>query len=139
MTTRDDDLAFLRYFFRSYVTPFTKHLPRNGEEYEDLTVGSYEIWRCCLRETLDTAPLLTHIKEKLSKLFTLCNEMMLAYFSKSHRESYQLIMAREEMQDMWRNMQRLANDIDGYVKATPELQELPLTYPKNTPYVFPEK
>lgn len=118
MTARDD-IAFLSYFFRSYIPPFTKPMPMKEEEYEDIFLSAYEIWGH-LRGDLDRMPLPYDIKKNMVDLFTFSKELWMTYLLAT--EPYRHLILKSEIRDKWRKMEYLAKNIDSYYKSAPEFE-----------------
>ncbi len=126
---RQDDLDFLRYFFRSCIPPFKNSLPGTEREYINLCAGSYEVWRS-LEKILHRVSLPDEIKHDLAELFSTSRSLLMVYTITVHKTSYERLMMRQDMKDQWEKIQRLAQNIDNYAKASLELRETPILDPK---------
>lgn len=120
--SKDDDLAFLRYFFRPYIPPFTMPIPETEKEYEKVYLSSGEIW-LHLYQIFDRISLPNDIKKNMVELFSISDEVWIIYLSTIHKEPYKRVMMKDVVREKWKKIQRLANNIQNYVKTAPELKE----------------
>ena len=118
---REKDVDFLRTFFRLYVPPFTQPILQTKEKYEKVYLSSQEIW-WHLHQMIDRVPLPFEIKKKMVELFAISKEVWIHYLVADGKPFFHFKTNRE-VQDKWKKMQKLADQIMSYVRKTPELEE----------------
>jgi hypothetical protein len=123
MSDYQDNIDFLRMFFRSYIPPFIQAIPQAKEDYEKIFLRSQEIWGHLYR-MIDRVPLPLDIKKKMIELFATSKEVWVLYLvADAHREHYLSFKMKREVQDKWRKMKGLAQQIENFVQRHSEFQE----------------
>jgi len=116
-----DAKSFLKYFFCTYIPPYTYSIPAHEEIFKSIYLSAQDPWQAFYSE-LNRYPLSTQFKTKLIKLFELWDTLWEQYLYvttdnlQMGDHSFRAWVSQPKIQNRWREIQNLAKEVDREAK-----------------------
>ncbi len=107
--TPQEEAAFLKYFFSTYIPPFTHAIPRDEETFKDIYLSAADVWDN-FSLALDTYSFSDQLKKELKYLFCLYDNLWESYLC-TPDGGFNAWVLSPEVQQSWSKIQTKARTV----------------------------
>ncbi len=113
---------FLKYFFKTYIPPFTGQIPMSEEVFKHIYLSADSV-QIGFRQELDQYSFSDILKKKLMQLFALWDELWVKYLCITTDDlemgdrAFCMWASTTEIQTRWKEIRYLSCDIDSLAQA----------------------
>ena len=76
--TAQEEQIFLKYFFSTYIPPFSRSIPRDEDTFKDVFLSATDVWDN-FSHALDSYSFSERLKTVLKRFFKLCDSLWEGY------------------------------------------------------------